>query len=107
MGRLVFIVFMLFALVYFLYIVIANAVAQNRENTYLMQKNGGLQPSKTDVDYWYEKPHWYVLPNGKKINLSEYMTYEEYKSYSKQKIAQMMLEIANRLENEKNTTLTI
>lgn len=101
MVRLLLILFLILLFAYFLYAIV-NTVKQNKENIYLMQKNGGLQPAKTDVDYWYEKPHWYVLPNGKKINLSEYMTYEEYKSYSKEKIAQFALSLGNRLENLEN-----
>ena len=102
MARLILLLFLFIAFAYFIYVVIIAAVRQNKENTYLMQKNGGLQPAKTDVDYWYEKPHWYVLPNGKKINLGEYMTYEEYKSYSKEKITTIAYVIGNRLENFEN-----
>ena len=100
MARLILLLFLFIAFVYFIITAINLYCYKNKDsNTHLVQKNGGLQPYKTDLDYWYEKPHWYILPNGKKINLSEYMTYEEYKSYSKEKIAQIALNIGKKLEN--------
>ena len=39
---------------------------------------------KTDLDYWYQKPHYFILPCGKKINLAEYLTYKEYKEIKSQ-----------------------
>lgn len=37
-----------------------------------------IKVKKRPIDYWYEKPHYFILPCGEKINLSEYFTYEEY-----------------------------
>ena len=104
MGKVILAILAIILFIYFCYLIVSGIIknGEEKEVEYLQQSRGVLKPVKTELDYWYEKPHWYVFPDGEKINLSEYMTYEEYKSYSKPKIAQIAHYAKLSLDKEKN-----
>lgn len=52
---------------------------------------------KEDKDWWYSVPHYWVLSNGDKINLAEYITWEDYKNMSKESKAHFYAQLENRL----------
>lgn len=75
------------SMIYIVFLIIYNLWRYNLLNSnhkkdlgykYLSQDKGGLKLKKTSLDYWYENPHYFILPCGEKINLNEYFTYEEY-----------------------------
>jgi len=70
---------------------IDNVIAEKRNNT----------SNKTDLDYWYTHPHYFVCPDGTKINMSEYLTFEEYKHMSRDQQIQYFLDIHNMLSKDK------
>ena len=80
-------------------------VVKNIENSHLVQSNGSLKLQKTDIDYWYEKPHWYVFADGTKINLSEYFTYDEWKNFSDDKKMQRLTQIKMNLNEQEKTKI--
>ena len=70
------------SMVYIVFLIIYHLLHLNYKKDlgykYLSQDKGGLKLKKTSLDYWYENPHYFILPCGEKINLNEYFTYEEY-----------------------------
>ena len=39
-----------------------------------------------DSEYWwYSAPHYYIMSNGEKVNIAEYVTWDDWKNMSKYK----------------------
>lgn len=57
---------------------------------------------KDDKYYWYNYPHYMILPSGRKINLPEYLTYEQYKYMDENSLASFLSRLDFRLIEENN-----
>lgn len=54
---------------------------------------------KTELDYWYTHPHYFVFEDGTQINMADYITFDEYKLKDKASLARMLHTIKCRLDN--------
>ena len=52
--------------------------------------------------YWYNKPHYYIMSNGEKINIPDYVSWDDWKNYGKEKRIQICLQIENRILSTRN-----
>jgi len=51
-----------------------------------------------DSEYWwYNAPHYYIMSNGEKVNIAEYITWDDWKNMSKPKKIQLLHSIENRI----------
>lgn len=78
----------------------------------LVQSAGELKKvKKNSEDWWYSVPHWYVMSNGEKINIAEYVTWEDWHKRSEPDRCRLCLQIENRIlkttENNKLNKITI
>lgn len=110
MVRVIFIISLLiliFVLVRLLFYILIkkyhNQIIKNIESSNIIQTNGHLELKNSEEDYWYKFPHYKVLPSGKKINLSEYLTYKEYSHMDNVKLAYFLNELDSRLSKSEIT----
>ena len=78
----------------------------------LVQSAGELKKvKKNSEDWWYSVPHWYVMSNGEKINIAEYVTWEDWHKRSEPDRYRLCLQIEDRIlkttENNKLNKITI
>ena len=102
MIRLIFIISLLiliFALVRLLFYILNKKyqIIKNIENSNLIKNNGRLELTGSEEEYWYKFPHYKILPSGKKINLSEYLTYKEYSHMDNLKLANFLNDLDYKL----------
>lgn len=66
---------------------------------------------KNSEDWWYSVPHWYIMSNGEKINIAEYVTWEDWHKRSEPDRCRLCLQIEDRIlkttENNKLNKITI
>jgi len=56
-----------------------------------------------DSEYWwYNAPHYYIMSNGEKFNIPEYVTWDDWKNMPKEKKMQLLLNIENRILSTRN-----
>lgn len=108
MVRVIFIIslfILVFALVRLLFYVLIKKyqIIKNIESSNIIQTNGHLELKNSEEDYWYKFPHYKVLPSGKKINLSEYLTYKEYSHMDNVKLLHFLHDLDSRLSNSESS----
>ena len=67
---------------------------KNNENPVKLMEN---QIKYDSEYYWYNKPHYYIMSNGEKVNIAEYITWDDWKNMSKPKKIQLLHSIENRI----------
>ncbi len=61
---------------------------------------------KNSEDWWYSVPYWYIMSNGEKINIAEYVRWEDWYKRSEVDRYRLCLQIENRiLKTTENNTL--
>ena len=83
-----------------------------KHDNVLVQPDGEPKKvKKNSEDWWYSVPHWYVMSNGEKINIAEYVTWEDWHKRSESDRYRLCLQIENRIlktdENNKLNKITI
>lgn len=93
----------------FIYRFVMRTIDKNgkHNDNVLIKSSGELKKvKKNSEDWWYSVPHWYVMRNGEKINLAEYITWEDWHKRSEAGRCQLCLEIENRiLKNAENNII--
>ena len=50
---------------------------KHNDNVLIKSSSELKKVKKNSEDWRYSVPHWYVMRNGEKINLAEYITWED------------------------------
>jgi len=64
----------------------------------LLDKSKKVKEVKKDSEYWwYNSPHYYIMSNGEKFNIAEYVTYEDWKNLDQAHKNRLLLQIEHRI----------
>jgi len=99
MGRLIFLLFLTFLFFFGLSSIIEKIKEKDNND------NGQLIKNQIKCDseyYWYNKPHYYIMSNGEKINIPDYVSWDDWKNYSQEKRNHICLQIENRILSTRN-----
>lgn len=93
----------------FIYCFVMRTIDKNgkhNDNVLIKSSSELKKVKKNSEDWWYSVPHWYVMRNGEKINLAEYITWEDWHKRSEVGRCKLCLEIENRiLKNVENNII--
>ena len=63
-----------------------------------LDKSKKVKEVKKDSEYWwYNSPHYYIMSNGEKFNIAEYVTYEDWKNLDQSHKNRLLLQIEHRI----------
>lgn len=100
--------FMLFGITIYMFIMwigSKNNKYNHTDDCHLIQSEGVLKvEKKNSEDWWYSTPHYYVMSNGERFNIAEYITWDVWKNLDKSSRAAYCIQIENRLLNPSRPT---
>ena len=72
-------------------------------NNYIKHKSFTKSEIPNSEYWWYNTPHYYIMSNGEKFNIAEYVTWDEWKNLPKENRIKTCLEIENRINSINKT----